>query len=134
MLRDIRIFSIVFEAVRRDQVSAFDQVFHKDELPYYGWIHLPTDIAKYLDLVEVKNVDTDKDVDFHLDWEREDIHPWYKLRLESLDLTLGTHMYRLKFDNTFLHDELDLYFRYTIQDDNPDKPYVYMNRSEGEDK
>ena len=52
---------------------------------------------------------------------------WIEIDSNGLNLSIGQHIYELKF----LVNELDVvnyYFIYNIQSDNPDKPYLYMEK------
>lgn len=59
-------------------------------------------------------------------WEHEPYRVWYKFRSELLNMKIGYHQYRMSFRNSFNGDTCLLYFAYTIQSNNPDKPYYYM--------
>ena len=129
MLKDTLLTSLVFEAVDRKYVSSTAQVINRHDIPYYAWIHLPTHTAKYLNLVSVYDEEDNSAVEFLDAWQRDGSHPWYKIKTGSINLDAGPHMYRLEFINKYTDDMINLYFRYIIQDDNPDKPYIYMKRS-----
>lgn len=55
---------------------------------------------------------------------------WIDIPVENLNLDIGMHVYTLEFVNTATGDTVFEYFCYTIQSDNPDKPYIYMNRGD----
>lgn len=54
--------------------------------------------------------------------------PWVDIMVDLLDLSIGLHTYRLEFVNLNTGDTYYQYFNYTIQDDNPEQPYIYMQR------
>lgn len=56
------------------------------------------------------------------------IRPWIDIPTNLLNTSVGIHTYILRFKNKLTSDILLLSFRYAIQDDDPDKPYIYMNR------
>ena len=58
--------------------------------------------------------------------------PWIRIDSCILDTSIGQHTYRFQFINRETDDVYSLYLSYIIQDDNPDRPYVYMNEKEGE--
>lgn len=59
-------------------------------------------------------------------WEHEPYRIWYKFKSELLNMETGYHQYRMSFRNNFTGDTCLLYFAYIIQNNNPDKPYYYM--------
>lgn len=59
---------------------------------------------------------------------RDNMRPWLRVPVDVLNKDIGQHTYKLHFVNIHTSLELDLYIQYIIQDDNPDKPYIYMNR------
>ena len=55
-------------------------------------------------------------------------NPWIDINAAAMNLTAGPHMYQFKFRNTRFGEIMYLYLYYNLQDDNPEKPYIYMNR------
>lgn len=53
---------------------------------------------------------------------------WVDIPVDCLDLSIGLHTYALEFVNLATGDTFYQYFNYTIQDDSPEKPYIYMTR------
>ena len=51
---------------------------------------------------------------------------WLKVPTELLDTTAGKKVYKIHLKHKCLDDTMSLYFGYNIQDDEPDKSYVYM--------
>lgn len=56
-------------------------------------------------------------------------HPWLDIESTVLNLEVGEHIYKLTYKNDYTNDIAPLYFAYIIQNDDPEKPYVYMDRS-----
>ena len=57
---------------------------------------------------------------------REGYYPWVHILKSGLNLEIGYHIYRITLVNTISDDLFSLYFAYTIQNDDPEKPYYYM--------
>ena len=55
-------------------------------------------------------------------------HPWIDIPVDVLDRCIGLHTYIIEFINVITGDTFYQYFNYTIQNDNPCKPYIYMER------
>jgi len=52
-----------------------------------------------------------------------------RIDAEAVDLTVGLHTFQIVLNNVYTNDDIICTFQYVIQDDNPDRPYIYMNRS-----
>lgn len=59
-------------------------------------------------------------------------NPWIDISTEAMNLSAGSHLYQFAFRDTRFGEMMYLYLYYNLQDDNPDKPYIYMDR--GSDK
>lgn len=95
------------------------------------WLEIPKDIAKDLTLTEVRQLGlTPTVIDIEQNIVREDKKPWIVLNPNGIDKTAGFHMIEFTFRNQAVQDYQQFYFSYTAQVDNPDKPYVYMERTD----
>ena len=55
--------------------------------------------------------------------------PWVDFLFKDLDLAPGKHIYRISLARIYKGSEVkDVFFSYTIQDDSPNKPYMYIDR------
>lgn len=58
---------------------------------------------------------------------------WLIIPWNILDRSVGYHIYKIVFRNLYMPTfDCDVYFSYTIQNDDPEKPYIYMKRDEEE--
>lgn len=116
------------EACLYDNLNDNCKIFNSSELEYYLWIKLPSDITRDCELYQIDEILDKPKV---LDWQgfvcREENHPWLRFTFGILKQCIGMHIYRLHFINKYTNDVFSLYFSYIIQNDNPKKPYVYMN-------
>jgi len=55
--------------------------------------------------------------------------PWYRIISLSLDTRPGHHIYRMHMVNKHTDDVVSVYFAYILQDDEPHKPYMYMDKN-----
>ncbi len=53
--------------------------------------------------------------------------PWYRITSSALNVHPGQHIYRMHMVNTVTDDVTSVLFSYILQDDHPDKPYIYMD-------
>lgn len=111
------------------EVAAHTPIINLQTHEYYVYIDLPEDFSCpcmiLTDMIEIADTFT-KSV--YSDTYREGNRPWIRISFESLNIDPGFHRYLLKFINTASGIEFLKWVQYIIQDDNPDKPYVYMRR------
>lgn len=105
------------------------KVFNLNTLEHFVWIHLPDKITHDWALFEVLEIVPDrKSVCYEDIIQRDCGKPWLKVASNELNTNPGQHVYKLSFVNIVNNDVVSLYISYIIQDDNPDKSYVYMHR------
>ena len=95
------------------------------------WLKLPDGLAKYLELVKLNNLEFDtngREVNITDKVTRETNRTWLQISSSVFDFSAGFHMYQLIFNDTSNDTSIDLYFCYHIQDNAPEKPYIYMER------
>lgn len=110
-----------------------NKVFNLAELEYFLYVQLepPLSTVWYMYKVEEKQKDgTLKELAPFQDAVERESPTWLKFRTDFLNKEIGLHVYKLTFVDTITNTLVTLWFSYTIQSDNPDKPYVYMNRKE----
>ena len=110
-------------------LASFSKVFSIHEIEYFLFIEIPEVFARQFELYQIECVDHDA-VPLTDSWEHESGRIWYRVRSSMLNMNPGYHIYRLLFVNKFTDDTSSLYISYVIQDNTPDKPYIYMNRDE----
>lgn len=105
------------------------RVFNSNELDFYLCVKLPCEMVGYrlYDILDVsgpsvKTVSMDGVV-------FDGLHPWIDIPWNNLSRISGKHVYKLAFmRQSACADYLTTYISYIIQDDAPNKPYLYMNR------
>lgn len=119
------------EACTYDKLASNSKVFNLNTLEYFLWIHLPEDISRHYELFQVDQIAPNilELENFNQVIKRECRRPWLQVTFKSLDLSIGMHTYRLQLINKCTDDVVSLYFCYIIQNDNPEKPYVYMENA-----
>lgn len=111
-----------------NRINEHVQVFNKSELEYYLWIKLDVDIPSTYVLLNSYELIGGKREESITHVFIRDNPTWIKAPTELLNLLPGYHIYRLEFVETSTSNTVSLYFAYILQDDNPSKPYIYMNR------
>lgn len=102
-------------------------VFNLNQIEHDIFIYLEPEICRPLQLFQMDNIDSTESKEISLSGfvEREGTC-WLRIKSEILDLNGGQHVYKLSFVDSITNDVVPLFFSYIIQDDNPEKPYVYM--------
>ena len=120
----------ILKAVSYAQIASATKVFNSKTTEYYLWVELPVDHVRDFKVYEILDLGSDccckKELN-HEFYHRES-NKYLKLTFEVLDHSIGKHIYQLKLISP-LDDVISLYISYIIQDDNPDKPYIYMDRT-----
>lgn len=107
-----------------EDVSHNSTIYNKKTLSEHMLIELPT-LAKNFSLTGMTKMQpTEEEVSDISSIIQDNI--WLKVPTELLDTTAGKKVYKIQLKHKSLDDTMSLYFGYNIQDDEPDKSYVYM--------
>lgn len=106
------------------------KVFKMYEVEYYLYVHIPHDLCLEYKLFQIDEVSPkSKKCDIMSYIYQECNKPWVRIPTSFLDISIGLHVYRMSFVNRYTNDVISIYFGYTLQNDDPYKPYIYMNTS-----
>lgn len=126
-------FVMCLPAVQRQKLSGNIALFNKQVVAGHNlWISLPEDISSVCQLEVISELcDTKKDIDMSIIYREGSL---IKIPEYAVNLELGLHQFEISLKNIITGDQMYCYFQYHIQDDNPDAPYIYMNRKENPDE
>lgn len=103
-------------------------IFSECQIESVLYVRVPYQICTQYDLLNITqvsdSVNTPIDTDEYVTYLR--YRPWIDIVSSALDMTPGHHMYRIQFKQRYTNIPTSLFFAYTIQSDNPEKPYIYM--------
>ena len=120
------------ESCKYDDLGKYSKVFNVNEIEYHLWIYLnPEDTrdAVFLKAYECgPNHWEDPTLPLGI-FERESVC-WIRAVTASLNMEPGKHTYKIMMVDRYTDTDFSLYVSYYIQDDNVDKPYVYMKSSD----
>ena len=117
------------DAVPHKDVALYSKVFSAQEVEYFLFVRVSAEIAHHFTLYQVDEIRDDAEFVCPKDlWEHDPGRMWYRFNSAKLNMETGYHTYRLSFVNTYTNDTMILYIAYVIQNNNPDKPYMYMNK------
>lgn len=120
------------DACEYKDIARNTPVLNLDQVEYYLWIHLGPEISSECYFYEAAELDKEHGPIIFPDSFVRKSPTWIKVKTDSLDKSPGLHIYRLSFVDRVTDDPFSLFFGYIIQDDNPDKPYIYMKRESDE--
>ena len=126
-------FVMCLPAVQRQKLSGNTALFNKQVVAGHNlWISLPEDISSVCQLEVISELgDTKKDIDMSIIYREGSL---IKIPEYAVNRELGLHQFEISLKNIITGDMMYCYFQYHIQDDNPDAPYIYMNRKENPDE
>lgn len=114
----------------QDEVFSDVMIINLQTVPHFLYVSIPDRLHLNTNLFEIECTDnSDYTIDVSLLHECKNIkYPWIRIPSSMMNLEDGQHTYKLSFINILTDDVFSLYISYIIQNDNPDKPYIYMNR------
>ena len=118
----------IVTACTHDKLSSNTRVINDDRFGHCLYVKLPSDILHNFSIYEITEVDTDDYLDIRFNTKCD--KPWLEIDKTYLNTNPGYHSYQIGLVNKLTDDTATLYFGYIIQSNNPDKPYIYMNRDE----
>lgn len=115
------------QACGYEDLAKHSKVFNLSTLNYHLWIYLNPETVReaYFYKAEEIGPEADNSRIFEDTFQREG-QCWIRVNMEYLNLKPGKHTIRLMFVDRYTDTDFSLYFSYIIQNDNPEKPYVYM--------
>ena len=129
MLQD-NIFTTVIQAAQLSQMPLYTKIYNSKDFSETVCVKLPPEMPRDMDLTEIYDLNASKDLDFADFVTRDEQRPWIDIQISILDLTVGQHIYRMTFNKPDVKLKATCWFSYIIQDNNPEKPYIYMKRDE----
>ena len=119
---------LIVPACNLEDIGSHSVVISLYSAPETVYVKLPKELTEFSLLEEVKCIEGDNQ-DVPEECSRIENVPWIDIPLSAFGTAPGKQTYSLKFKNSQDQHYL-LYFSVIIQNDNPDKPYIYMKRDE----
>ncbi len=118
-----------------ENISKNSLVINLAELDYFLYVKLEPPLTSqwYLYRIEEKMKDGSLKKMRFPETVRKESPTWLRFKTDFINKEIGMHQYKVTFVDTVTDVSTSLWFAYIIQNDNPDKPYVYMER-EDDDK
>lgn len=129
MLQD-NIFTTVIQSCQLSQLPLNTVIYNAKDVSEIICVKLPPEMPRGMDLSEIYNLNASEEVDYIDQVTRDEHKPWIDISSSILDITAGQHTYRMTFQGSGFRLKATCWFSYIIQDNNPDKPYIYMNRDD----
>ena len=129
-LEGSKIPALQLNACQYKDIAMNSPMWNASALDYYVYISVPHNLLSHASLYDVAEVSPEGLKYVPKEAIVRDVNCWLKGTVSMLNLGVGLHIYKLMFADTLTSTVFDLYIGYNIQNDNPDKPYVYMKREE----
>ena len=129
MLQD-NIFTTVIQSSQLSDIPLHTKIYNSKDFSEVVCVKLPPQMPRSMELTEIYNLNSQEDIDFIDQTTRDEHRPWIDISSSILDLTPGQHTYRMTFGNLGSKLNATCWFSYIIQDNDPEKPYIYMKRDE----
>jgi hypothetical protein len=129
MLQD-NIFTTVIQSSKLSEIPLHTVIYNAKDFSEIVCIKLPPQMPRDMELTEIYNLNSSEEVDFTDFVTRDENRPWIDIQASILDKSIGQHTYRMTFSRLGCKLSATCWFSYIIQDNNPEKPYIYMDRSE----
>ena len=126
-------YTTIIQSCHMSGLSSNTKVFNIQNFADTICVKLPDDFPRDFELTGMYNLETDKSIDFEDYIEQLPYKPWVDIQKVVLSTDIGQHTYRLDFMQPGFVIGATCWFSYIIQDNNPDKPYIYMNRGDSDD-
>ena len=110
------IFSVI-----ADLTGDVTTVFNLRDVESVLWVRIPEHLV-HLEIYDVVDAFGNAVV-----WKRCGHESWFQIPREEINLSAGTHKYQVRLRDSVSDWTTHIYFSFVIQDDNPTKPYYYMN-------
>ena len=129
MLQD-NIFTTVIQSSKLSDLPLHTVIYNAKDFSEIVCVKMPPQMPRDMQLVEIYNLNSSEDLDFTDFVTRDENRPWIDIQSSILDTTAGQHTYRMTFAKEEIKLTATCWFSYIIQDNNPEKPYIYMKRDE----
>ena len=129
MLQDNN-FTTVIQSSQLSDLPLNTKIYNSKDFDEIVCVKLPPQMPRDMDLIEIYNLNASEDVDFADQVTRDEHRPWIDISSSILDLGIGQHTYRMTFAKENCKLKATCWFSYIIQNNNPEKPYIYMDREE----
>ena len=129
MLQD-NIFTTVIQSSKLSDLPLHTVIYNAKDFSETVCVKLPPQMPRDMQLTEIYNLNSSEDLDFTDFVTRDENRPWIDIQSSILDTTAGQHTYRMTFAKEGVKLTATCWFSYIIQDNDPEKPYLYMKRDE----
>jgi hypothetical protein len=124
------IFTTVIQASLISKLPSHTAVYNAKDINDIICIKFPLIVPRDYQLASIYDLNSDKELDFDDFVTRDENRPWIDINSSILDLTPGQHVYRMILSKPDSRLTATCWFSYIIQDNFPEKPYIYMDRDE----
>lgn len=122
-----------FNLYTYDEFAKYTKVVNLNEIGEWVWLKIPEDISRSCDLIQIDEIiPVIKEIEYIGFVFRQCRYPWLGVNPYILNKAPGYHVYKFYFADICSNDINHIYLSYQLQDDNPEKPYLYMKHNVAE--
>lgn len=127
--------ALILEACPYEDLPQHSKVFNIYSVEYHLWIYLEPDTVRDAVFLGAEEIGPNADNSriFPDTFERES-QCWIRVNRGYIGNTIGKHTIKLMFVDRYTDTDFSLFVSYYMQNDNPEKPYVYMHKTEVTDE
>lgn len=120
-----------FQFLDYDDAIQYAKIINLNTVEYKWSVFIPHHLPLDLSLYELKQiVPASSPQEYPMSQVvRDGKRRWIDLYTSIIDRSPGLHIYRASFVNTKTDETCYKFLSYKIQDDSPERPYIYMNRN-----
>lgn len=118
------------QACKWENLNKSNPTWNRSAIDCYIYIQVPAEVLVNCALYQVYELTSEGCKEAPEGAIVRDVNCWLKGTSSLMNMTAGLHTYKLSFVDRITNVSFDLFINYTVQDDNPDKPYIYMKREE----
>lgn len=123
--------AMILEASTYEDLPKHSKVFNKSQMEYHLWIYLNPEDVRGCYFVQAEEIGPNADNStIYPDTFVREGQCWIRVNFGYISKNPGKHTIKLSFVEKMTSTDFSLYVSFYVQDDNPDKPYVYMNKEQ----
>lgn len=112
------------EALPYDEALANATIFSEHEINDLLWLRIPVEFAEFkIDYIK-RTMPTEVDLTEYS--YRDNWATWIKVPVDELKERNVSQLFKIKFTDLLTLDTHDLFFAYSVQTENVEKPYIYV--------
>lgn len=121
----------MLRACKYEDLALNSKVFSASTVNYHLWIYLNPDEVRDAYFLGAEEIGPNaKGSMIFPDTFKRESQCWIRVNIGYLSQIIGKHTIKLSFVDRYTDTDFSLYVSYYLQNDDPEKPYVYMTETQ----